>query len=520
MKISCLLALFVFLSNFVIFISPAFGSCEGPGEFYTHYDYSCNYPDGYSYGNWCCDHDSPYGKWWKYCTNGAADGKCLEPSTAPAAPTNPSPTNGAAGVSTSPTLSWSHTVASGGWYHLYYKKSTDVSWSYVANLATNSHTLSGLDLETTYEWNVRACNPGVTCTDSATWSFTTDTPPTWSVSLSVSQTNVVVDTSVTLTATANQDVGSTPYFIRIYEGTTRVKSCSTGTTCSAIISSSTATTKTYVAKVENYDGSDVKTTSTSVSVTWVGVPTCQISLVDKSVPSSIRVGDNLNIWIKLRMIFQDYDPYATTTVYVEIIDDDSQTKIFNFPYSSSTDEKTFTFYTGGWQSGSYNVYVDAIGENNCGSLPKTYIGNVIVNPAIAPCSISASVSTPSNVYIGDRVYTTITLTNSGDVGGYTDVTAYLCRDDPYCELMTCDGIDPRVYVGAKSSSTLTCWKTAMQQGYHRIKVVYTTCSVDGVDPITYSGRFFVSPRIPACQITINKIILERGGVDPDIFCLG
>jgi len=89
-------------------------------------------------------------------------------------PTLISPSNGATDVSTTPTLDWSDVVGADGWYHLYYKKSSETSWSVKSNLSYSRYIFtSDLDSYTTYQWQVRACNPGPVCEDSVTWSFTT-----------------------------------------------------------------------------------------------------------------------------------------------------------------------------------------------------------------------------------------------------------------------------------------------------------------------------------------------------------
>ena len=62
----------------------------------------------------------------------------------------------------------------------------------------------------------------------------------FTVSLAASSTDPYVGTSVTLTATANTDVGPTPYYISIYDETTgaELASCGSGITCSATVSES------------------------------------------------------------------------------------------------------------------------------------------------------------------------------------------------------------------------------------------------------------------------------------------
>jgi hypothetical protein len=77
----------------------------------------------------------------------------------------------------------------------------------------------------------------------------------FTVSLAASSTDPYVGTSVTLTATANTDVGPTPYYITIYDETTgaELAVCGSGITCSATVSEST----TWTQRFEAFIGDDV-----------------------------------------------------------------------------------------------------------------------------------------------------------------------------------------------------------------------------------------------------------------------
>jgi Matrixin len=83
----------------------------------------------------------------------------------PATPSNPSPANGASGVSINPTLSWSSSGAQS--YDVYINGSL-----YGSNLTTRSVPLSSLVYAGTYYWNVVAKN-GAGSTPGPGWSFTT-----------------------------------------------------------------------------------------------------------------------------------------------------------------------------------------------------------------------------------------------------------------------------------------------------------------------------------------------------------
>ena len=111
----------------------------------------------------------------------------------------------------------------------------------------------------------------------------------FTVTLSASNTSPPAGTAVTLTATANQDVGPTPYYILIFDGGTIIQRCGSGTTCAITVNSATATTKTYVAKIAEFDGSFVQATSPPVPVTW-GAPTMQVTPAGNIVASGARGG--------------------------------------------------------------------------------------------------------------------------------------------------------------------------------------------------------------------------------------
>jgi len=106
------------------------------------------------------------------------------------------------------------------------------------------------------------------------------------------------------------------------------------------------------------------------------------------------------------------------------------------------------------------------------------------------CGVSASVTTPSDIYTGDTASSTITLFNYGDGRGYINVNAYVCRDDgSYCSSMSCS--PSSMYVDGRYSSYVTCSKTVDTAGYYKIKVNYAGCNAD---PVIYSSVFHVTDR--------------------------
>jgi hypothetical protein len=97
----------------------------------------------------------------------------------------------------------------------------------------------------------------------------------FTISLAASSTDPYVGTPVTLTATANTDVGPTPYYITIYDQTTgaELAVCGSGITCSATVSESTTGTQRFGAFIGDDvpgDGAPgfVLVSSNQVPVLW------------------------------------------------------------------------------------------------------------------------------------------------------------------------------------------------------------------------------------------------------------
>ena len=91
----------------------------------------------------------------------------------------------------------------------------------------------------------------------------------WTLTLGASARHATVRTAVTLTATVNQDVSPTPYWIVILasDGTV-LNACDGGTTCSTAVVSGAVFSDTFHAVVGAYDGTHPVKTSHSVTVTW------------------------------------------------------------------------------------------------------------------------------------------------------------------------------------------------------------------------------------------------------------
>jgi C1A family cysteine protease len=88
----------------------------------------------------------------------------------PGTPSGPSPSNGATGISTSATLSWTACTNATS-YDVYL--GTSSSPSLVGNTATTTYGVSGLPSGTTYYWKIVAKNTCGGSTPGSVWSFTT-----------------------------------------------------------------------------------------------------------------------------------------------------------------------------------------------------------------------------------------------------------------------------------------------------------------------------------------------------------
>jgi hypothetical protein len=140
--------------------------------------------------------------------------------------------------------------------------------------------------------------------------------------------------------------------------------------------------------------------------------------------------------------------------------------------------------------------IKAVSRIDCCAEDSATTSFSVLTAVQAPCSLSVSLTTPRDLFFGETIYSTVYLSNYGDVGGNVNFVAYVCRaDDTNCQAMICDSFDPYyVYVPGHSTRTLSCSRTADELGLHKIKVVYSGC---GIDPTIYSSVFNVKP-YPAC----------------------
>jgi hypothetical protein len=92
----------------------------------------------------------------------------------------------------------------------------------------------------------------------------------YAISLSASATSVAAGSPVVLTATANQNLGPTPYGLSIFDAATGQELLHTGSgsTASVQVSRAVPGTDSYFGEVCNLGGANVQASSAPVSITW------------------------------------------------------------------------------------------------------------------------------------------------------------------------------------------------------------------------------------------------------------
>ena len=99
----------------------------------------------------------------------------------------------------------------------------------------------------------------------------------FTVGLTWSPTSLAPGGTTTLTATSNQDVGPTPWFIEIFEAASGafLVECGFGTTCATSVTESGSTLQAYVAYVSGFGTTSppptIQATSSPILVSWLSV---------------------------------------------------------------------------------------------------------------------------------------------------------------------------------------------------------------------------------------------------------
>jgi hypothetical protein len=293
----------------------------------------------------------------------------------------------------------------------------------------------------------------------------------WSVSLSQDKTVFAAGEQVTLTATANQDVGDTAskYGIFITDTTTGMvlKFCVTGLTCSTSTTFYTGGPHTYSAKVTSLvaqccpsysPGTDVQATSTE-SVSAAREPWLVSLTQDRKV---FAAGQSVTLTVTANQ-----DVGNTASNYGIFITDTTTGVVLKFCVSGVTCSTSASFYNGGPHT--YSARVTSLVSQCCPSYsPGTDIQATSVELSASRETWTVSLTQDKTVFAaGDHVTLTATANqNVGNTGNsywifITDLTTG--QVVTYCDTgKTCVGTSsfysggPHTYVAKVTSHTQLC----------------------------------------------------------------
>lgn len=218
--------------------------------------------------------------------------------------------------------------------------------------------------------------------------------------MSTSAYDVFPGIAVTLTATANQDVGPTPYFIEIFDQTTDtlIVDCGSGTTCSGSTSQSSTTTHGFAAYVASYSTTEpppnIQASSAVTAVTWA----YQVSL--SASPTGLAPGGTSTLTATTD------GNVGPTPYYIEIYDATTGTWLATCAVGSTC--STSVTYS----SPTSQTYIAYISSNST-AYPPPGIQATSNSQPVTWFSISlAAARVYPNTYVSD----TLTATTNGDVG--------------------------------------------------------------------------------------------------------
>jgi hypothetical protein len=232
----------------------------------------------------------------------------------------------------------------------------------------------------------------------------------WSVSLTVSP-NVLWPTQYsTLTATANSDVGPTPYYLRIYDVTAGayVVTCATGTTCSAPVTQPVPAAHYYVAVVSyssaGYPPAGEQAVSSEIGVVWHGV-----SLTLAASQPTVPVGASSTLTAATS---QDIGP---SPFWIEIFDVTTGTRAAVCGYGTSC---SATVSQAAAATHEYVAYLSA----NSAAYPPPSIQETSLLSLITWSNLGwrVSLSAPAGTY-GSETVTASTNANVGPTPYYIEI---------------------------------------------------------------------------------------------------
>ncbi|HEX4417888.1 MAG TPA: hypothetical protein VH165_08315 [Kofleriaceae bacterium] len=149
----------------------------------------------------------------------------------------------------------------------------------------------------------------------------------WQTTVTASATSVWPTQYITVTTTANADVGPTPYYIRIYENTTPpniLATCGSGTTCSVSLTKPNITGTVVVGTIVDGAGTSLLGEPPDVFLNWHGgSPSVSVS------PTTLAVGASSTVTATTT---SDVGP---SPFYIEIFDTTTATMVKECPSGTS-----------------------------------------------------------------------------------------------------------------------------------------------------------------------------------------
>lgn len=255
----------------------------------------------------------------------------------------------------------------------------------------------------------------------------------FSVSLAESARTLWPQQDVTLTATANMDVGPTPYYIRIYGSTFGgyptppgspgyVATCGSGTTCTVSLTEPIATQQTYFAYVSdsssNFPPGSIQATSAPADVQWL-----PSSVTLAASPTTVAVGGTSTLTATASM---DVGP---TPFYIEIYD--TTTGSFIVDCGSGTSCSTSVSQSAA-STHSYAAYISTFGEG----FPPPNVQATSATGYVTWSNTGWQVTLSGPTLVSS--YATYTATANMDVGP-TPYDIYIIDEDNGSELAVCAG---------------------------------------------------------------------------------
>ncbi|MHB8664205.1 MAG: fibronectin type III domain-containing protein [Acidimicrobiales bacterium] len=333
-----------------------------------------------------------------------------------------------------------------------------------------------------------ASNPTV-----VTWA-STSVPPApgtpWGVVLRADQPTTTANSTVTLTALADQSVNGTGYDIELFDQTTGVflNACSSGSSCTTGVSQATTTTHTYVAYVSSYGTSapppGVQATSNPVPVVWVvpgtTPPPTPWAVEIAADPPATTAGSAVTV-------MAETDQSVSGSGYdIELFDQTSG--VFLNACSSGT-SCTATVSQATTTTHTYVAYVSAYGT----SLPPPNVQATSNQAPVAWASTSTSSYTPSaptNAHAAPaNMSAAVTWTQPSSTGG-GPITSYTVTASP--------GGQSATAAGTATSATVT----GLTNGTSYTFTVYAT-NAAGNSPSSSPSNAVTPYGLPAAPTNVS-----------------